>query len=76
MAAGGLGALWTVLSPLLMTGLLLKVSGVALREKDIGERRPEYAEYIASTNAFIPGPRRRASAAGNAGWRRGAPLAF
>ena len=59
MAAGGLAAWWTVLSPLLMTGLLLKVSGVALLEKDIGERRPEYAEYIASTNAFIPGPRRR-----------------
>ena len=59
LAAGGLGAGWTVLSPLLMTGLLLKVSGVALLEKDIGSRRPEYAEYVASTNAFIPGPRRR-----------------
>ena len=59
LAAGGLGAAWTVLSPLLMTVLLLKVSGVALLEKDIGERRPAYRDYIARTNAFIPGPPRR-----------------
>jgi hypothetical protein len=43
-----------VLSPLLMTVLLLKVSGVALLEKDIGERRPAYRDYIARTNAFVP----------------------
>jgi steroid 5-alpha reductase family enzyme len=38
-----------------MTLLLLKVSGVALLEKDIVERRPAYADYIKKTNAFIPG---------------------
>ena len=59
LAAGGLAAAWTVLSPLLMTVLLLKVSGVAMLEKDIGERRPAYRDYIARTNAFIPGPPRR-----------------
>jgi steroid 5-alpha reductase family enzyme len=59
LAAGGW---WSVLSPLIMTGLLLKVSGVALLEKDIGERRPAYRDYIARTNAFFPGPRRRPSA--------------
>lgn len=59
LGAGGLGASWTVLSPLLMTGLLLKVSGVALLEKDIADRRPGYRDYIARTNAFIPGPPRR-----------------
>ena len=48
------GAWWTVVSPLLMTVLLLKVSGVTLLEKDIGERRPAYREYIARTNAFLP----------------------
>jgi len=58
-AAGG-GALWTVVSPLLMTVLLLKVSGVTLLEKDIGERRPAYRDYVARTNAFVPGPPRRA----------------
>ena len=59
LAAGGLAAAWTVLSPLLMTALLLKVSGVALLEKDIAERRPAYRDYILRTNAFIPGPPRR-----------------
>ncbi len=52
-AAGG----WaTIISPLIMTALLLKVSGVALLEKTIGERRPGYADYVRRTNAFIPGP--------------------
>jgi len=49
------GAWWTLPSAVLMTLLLLKVSGVSLLEKDISERRPEYAAYIQSTNAFIPG---------------------
>jgi steroid 5-alpha reductase family enzyme len=58
--AAGAGGAWTVFSPLLMSVLLLKVSGVALLERDIGERRPAYREYIARTNAFFPGPRRSA----------------
>jgi steroid 5-alpha reductase family enzyme len=53
------GAWWTVVSPLLMSFLLLKVSGVALLERDIGDRRPKYADYIARTNAFFPGPRKK-----------------
>jgi steroid 5-alpha reductase family enzyme len=53
------GAWWTLLSPLLMSFLLLKVSGVAMLEKTITSRRPGYAEYIAATNAFFPGPRKR-----------------
>jgi len=57
-AAGG--GLWTIGSPLVMTLFLLKVSGVALLEKSIGDRRPEYAEYQARTNAFFPGPRKDA----------------
>ena len=48
------GAWWSVVSPLLMTVLLLKVSGVALLEKDIGERRPAYRDYIERTSAFLP----------------------
>lgn len=55
-AAGGAGG--TILSPVVMTVLLLKVSGVALLEKSIGERRPEYTEYMRRTNAFFPGPPR------------------
>jgi steroid 5-alpha reductase family enzyme len=56
-AAGGW---WTAFSPVVMTVLLLKVSGVTLLEKDIGERRPAYRDYAARTNAFFPGPRREA----------------
>ena len=56
--AGGGGA-WSVISPLLMTVLLLKVSGVTLLEADISERRPAYRDYITRTNAFVPGPPRQ-----------------
>ena len=48
------GAWWSVVSPLLMSVLLLRVSGVALLEKDIGMRRPAYRDYIARTSAFFP----------------------
>ena len=58
LGAGGVAAAWTVLSPLLMTVLLLKVSGVAMLERDIAERRPAYRDYILRTNAFVPGPPR------------------
>ncbi|MCU0842244.1 MAG: DUF1295 domain-containing protein [Thiobacillaceae bacterium] len=56
------GAWWALLAPALMTFLLLRVSGVALLEKDIAERRPDYRDYIARTSAFVPWPPRRASA--------------
>lgn len=54
------GGAWTIFSPLLMSVLLLRVSGVTLLEKDIGERRPAYREYARRTNAFLPGPPRAA----------------
>jgi len=51
------GKAWaTVASPLLMTYLLLKVSGVTLLERGMANRRPDYAAYQARTNAFFPGP--------------------
>jgi steroid 5-alpha reductase family enzyme len=55
LAGAGWDGAWSVVSPLLMTVLLLKVSGVSLLEKDIVERRPAYRDYIARTNAFVPG---------------------
>jgi steroid 5-alpha reductase family enzyme len=64
VAAGGW---WTLPAPLLMTFLLLRVSGVTLLERDIGERRPAYRDYIRSTNAFIPGPRKAAPGASGGG---------
>jgi steroid 5-alpha reductase family enzyme len=53
------GGWWTILAPLLMSFLLLKVSGVAMLERDIGKRRPEYAAYVEETNTFFPGPRKK-----------------
>jgi len=50
------GAWWPAVSPLAMTVLLLRVSGVTLLEEDIGERRPGYAAYIRRTSAFVPWP--------------------
>jgi steroid 5-alpha reductase family enzyme len=50
----GAGAPWTVAGPVVMTFLLLKVSGVALLERSLAERRPGYAEYVRRTSAFVP----------------------
>jgi steroid 5-alpha reductase family enzyme len=61
LAAGGW---WSLVSPLLMTLLLLKVSGVAMLEKDIAQRRPAYRDYIRRTNAFLPGPPKSGDATG------------
>ena len=47
------GGWWTIFSPILMSILLLRVSGVALLEKDLNAR-PGYQEYIRKTSAFIP----------------------
>ena len=52
------GAWWTVAGPLLMTILLLRVSGVTVLERSMGKRRPGYAEYAARTSTFIPRPPR------------------
>jgi steroid 5-alpha reductase family enzyme len=49
------GAWWSIVGPVIMSVLLLRVSGVALLERHIGKRRPEYAEYVRRTNAFFPG---------------------
>ena len=42
------------LSSVLMTWLLLKVSGVALLERSLKDKKPGYEQYINRTNAFIP----------------------
>jgi len=48
------GSYWPALSSLLMTLLLLKVSGVAMLEKTLTTTKPGYSEYIRTTNAFLP----------------------
>lgn len=46
--------LWTIVSPIVITFLLLRVSGVTMMEETVVERRPEYAAYQKKTNAFFP----------------------
>ena len=48
------GGPWTIFSPLLMTFLLVRVSGVTLLEKSLRETKPAYSEYAARTSAFFP----------------------
>jgi steroid 5-alpha reductase family enzyme len=47
------GYWWTIFSPIIMTFLLLRVSGVAMLERTM-KLRPGYEEYIRNTNAFLP----------------------
>ena len=54
LIAVSVGGWYSFPSPLLMTILLLKVSGVALLESTITQRRPKYERYIKETSAFIP----------------------
>ena len=49
------GPWWIIVSPLFMSWLLLKFSGVVMLEETIVKRRPKYQEYIDKTNAFFPG---------------------
>ena len=56
LIAASSGGTWTIFSPLLMSFLLLKVSGVTMLEKTITDRRPEYADYQARTSSFFPWP--------------------
>jgi len=46
--------LWTVAGPIVMSTLLLRVSGVALLEDSIRKRRPGYEDYMWRTSAFFP----------------------
>jgi steroid 5-alpha reductase family enzyme len=47
---------WTLIGPILMTVLLLRVSGAALLERTIGNRRPGYERYVRQTSVFFPFP--------------------
>jgi steroid 5-alpha reductase family enzyme len=52
------GAPWTLVSPLVMTFLLVRVSGAFLLEKTLVETRPAYRDYVSRTSGFIPWPPR------------------
>ena len=54
LIAASTSGYWTIFSPLLMTFLLVRVSGVALLERSLTRERRGYADYVAATSAFIP----------------------
>lgn len=53
LVAAAAGGWWTIFSPILMTHLLVNVSGMALLEKTMSQR-PAYREYMTRTSGFIP----------------------
>tara|TARA_B110000261_G_C12995777_1_gene322156 strand:+ start:69 stop:830 length:762 start_codon:yes stop_codon:yes gene_type:complete len=55
----GSGHLIAIFSPILMTWLLLKFSGIGRMESTISGRRPGYKIYAQQTSSFIPWPRKK-----------------
>jgi steroid 5-alpha reductase family enzyme len=53
------GTWWTAIGPIVMSTLLIRVSGKGLLEKSIGKRRPGYDEYVRRTSGFFPLPPRQ-----------------
>jgi steroid 5-alpha reductase family enzyme len=45
---------WTVISPIIITVVLLKMTGIPLTEGTIVNSRPGYKNYIRRTSAFLP----------------------
>ena len=48
------GSYWTFIGAIIMTALIIKVSGVALLEKSLKNKNPDYLEYIEKTSPFLP----------------------
>ena len=48
------GTWWTMIGPLLMSYLLMRVSGVPMLEEILKTTKPDYADYVQRTNGFFP----------------------
>ena len=48
------GSYWQAIGAVIMTLLILKISGVSLLEKTLKETKPQYKEYIQKTSSFMP----------------------
>lgn len=48
------GSYWQIIGSVIMTVLIIKISGVALLEKTLNTTKPEYEEYVQKTNSFLP----------------------
>lgn len=44
----------TVISPIVITYTLLRITGVTLMEETIFGENPEYKDYVNKTSSFIP----------------------
>lgn len=56
--SAGMSGLWGVIGPLVISFLILKVSGVPLLERKMKDH-PDFAAYAARTSRFIPLPQKR-----------------
>lgn len=65
-SAGWWVALATVAGPVFLTYTLRRWSGVPMLEKAMLEGRPDYADYVRRTSAFVPRPPRARRADGRA----------
>jgi len=45
---------WTILSPIAISAVLLKMTGIPLTEQELVKNRPGYSEYVKRTSAFVP----------------------
>jgi len=54
LAQGRPNAAWAIISPLVMSTLLLRVSGVRFLERRLQRSKPDYRHYTDKTNAFFP----------------------
>ena len=61
VAVAGGAPIWTVASPIVMSILLLRVSGVTLLEKSLKNSKSGYSGYASRTNSFFPWLPRRTS---------------
>jgi steroid 5-alpha reductase family enzyme len=61
VAAEVTDARFAVFGPLVMTFMLMRVSGVPMLERSLKKRREGYADYIARTSAFFPRPPKAAA---------------
>jgi len=48
------GSYWHIIGSIIMTLLIIKVSGVSLLEKTLNNTKPKYKEYVEKTSAFFP----------------------
>jgi len=58
LVAADAGGWWSVFGPIVMSFMLMRVSGVTPLERKLTRTRIGYDEYVRTTNAFFPGPKR------------------